>query len=107
MDREQSWWNEKLLDLSAAYILQHEQIHFALHELAARDLTAKAQRLTAKGNSRAEAQANLQQQIDSLLVEALEDLVSRNTEFDLDTSGRYEPALQSRWYRKVQAELGP
>ena len=37
MDRKCSWWNPKDLGFPQEYILEHEQIHFALCELGARD----------------------------------------------------------------------
>jgi hypothetical protein len=41
MNRDCSWWNEKAT-MDAAYVLEHEQIHFALTELGARSLSANA-----------------------------------------------------------------
>jgi len=38
-----SWWNPAVSREKTAYVLQHEQIHFALMELAARHLTQQAQ----------------------------------------------------------------
>ena len=36
---DRSWWNPKIPANMRGYVLQHEQIHFALTELAARQLT--------------------------------------------------------------------
>jgi hypothetical protein len=36
---ERSWWNPAIQANMTGYVLQHEQIHFALTELAARKLT--------------------------------------------------------------------
>ena len=38
---ECSWWNPNLAKNGENYVLQHDQIHFALTELAARKLTSK------------------------------------------------------------------
>jgi hypothetical protein len=37
-----SWWHPEVPEGLKAYVLQHEQIHFALAELAARNLRTKA-----------------------------------------------------------------
>lgn len=41
MDRSCSWWNPRPVRLPDEYILQHEQIHFAIVEVSARRLTAR------------------------------------------------------------------
>ena len=46
MDRRCSWWNPKNVGLPQDYILEHEQIHFALCELEARRLNASLRELT-------------------------------------------------------------
>jgi hypothetical protein len=40
---DKSWWSPKIKPEMAGYVLQHEQIHFPLTELAARKLTTDAQ----------------------------------------------------------------
>ena len=37
MNRKCSWWNQGISGLDEDYVLEHEQIHFALFEAAARD----------------------------------------------------------------------
>ena len=41
MDRNKSWWRSELDSISTAEVLEHEQIHFAIFELAARDLNVR------------------------------------------------------------------
>jgi hypothetical protein len=48
MDRTCSWWNPKKSQVPEKYILQHEQIHFALAESAARQLDKKAQEIVSR-----------------------------------------------------------
>ncbi|HSR11384.1 MAG TPA: hypothetical protein VLS90_08040 [Thermodesulfobacteriota bacterium] len=43
-----SWWNPKVEPARAGYVLQHEQIHFAITELGARKLTSDAREWTKK-----------------------------------------------------------
>ena len=42
LDRDCSWWNDANTALPPGYVLEHEQIHFALFELEARSLTGRA-----------------------------------------------------------------
>ncbi len=107
MDRSCSWWNTKLEHAQPpAYILQHEQIHFALFELAARDMQARGRALVARGRSPEDARDEFQRALFAMQHEAGDALLRRTTEFDRDTSGVHEPVAQQRWYDLVHAELG-
>lgn len=104
-----SWWNPSLAREKFAYVLQHEQIHFALMEVAARRLTGKAEREQAQlavFDSSAEAAAKrLLQKIEEWLAESEEDVLREHTEFDEDTSGRYVPEVQQEWFERVEKVL--
>lgn len=71
MDRNCSWWSPRDSDVPDAYILEHEQIHFALFELEVRRLNASIEdiesRIDATGASpdvvAQFAQRNLQDEI--------------------------------------------
>lgn len=104
MDRGCSWWNPTRKDIPAAYVLEHEQIHFALTELAARHLTAKLRAVSLETTPE-EGPALLQRHFDALLDEAREELLRVNTDFDRDTSGRYAPDVQRGWLERVEREL--
>ena len=105
MDRDCSWWNPDQRDDQQAYVLQHEQIHFAITEAAARELTSRIHGLRATGDTAEAATAALQRRIDGALRDATRAMTARHTDFDRDTSGRHEPALQQRWYDRLRAEL--
>jgi hypothetical protein len=109
MDRRCSWWNDKLAARAPAYVLQHEQIHFALYELGARKLNASVDSIkrdmTARGKSQEEVQAIAQRALSAALTQATEDLLDRNRDFDQDTSLGYRPDRQRAWLKKVLAEL--
>jgi hypothetical protein len=106
MDRSCSWWNEKLANAQPpAYILQHEQIHFALFELSAREMQARGRALVADGDSAVAARDAFQRALQEMQREVGAALLRRTTEFDRDTSGRHEPVAQQRWYDRVHAEL--
>lgn len=109
MDRRCSWWNEKLAARAPAYVLEHEQIHFALYELGARKLNASVESLkrdmTAEGHSQQEVQAQAQRALNDALAKATEQLLERNRDFDEDTSLGYRPDRQRNWLNRVTAEL--
>lgn len=105
MDRNCSWWNPDPSGEASAYILQHEQIHFAIAEVAARDLTKRVRQLSATGDSAEQAASVLQRAIDDVFRVAMHEMTERNIAFDIDTSGRHDPELQQRWYDQVSREL--
>ncbi len=106
MDRDCSWWNTALRHAQPPeYILQHEQIHFALIALAARDLEGRGRALTERGATVEAAQAAFQHALDELHRDVAGKLQDRSDAFDRDTSGVYEPDVQRRWFDRVTAEL--
>jgi hypothetical protein len=110
MDRRKSWWNPNLKEVPEAYVLEHEQIHFAIVEVKARELNAKAPELTARmhatGDSEEQVKSRIVKKLDAVIEDALGELLAENRRFDEDTSGRYAPEKQNEWYRRVTAELG-
>jgi hypothetical protein len=110
MDRECSWWNPQQADVPEAYILQHEQIHFALAEVAARRLNAEAHELRDELNPRASTQKKVEEilinTVQDLLKTAIKDLLAENQDFDEDTSNTYAPEKQQEWYDEVMEDLG-
>ena len=109
MDRRCSWWNPKDLGLPQAYILEHEQIHFALCELEARRLNAALPeievKLRATAASAQAAGSLVQEQLEEQLRERMSSILSRSRDFDEDTSMGHEPEAQRRWLAVVRAEL--
>lgn len=109
MDRRCSWWNDKAAARAPAYVLEHEQIHFALYELGARKLNASVDAIkrdmTAEGASQQEVEARAQRALNDALVKATEDLLDRNRDFDEDTSLGYRPDRQRTWLQRVNEEL--
>ncbi len=105
MDRNCSWWNPAPNEESPSLILQHEQIHFAIAEVAARKLTERVRRLSATGDSAEQAAAALQDAVEGVFRDVVLEMTERNARFDIDTSGRHDPELQQRWYDQVSREL--
>jgi hypothetical protein len=95
---DQSWWNPKMPPNMRGYVLQHEQIHFALTELAARQLTSDSQKwardvLVIKPKPQ-EVRAELALQIKERINAAMEANLKRQAEFDDDTSLFFNPRRQ-------------
>jgi hypothetical protein len=92
-----------------AYVLQHEQIHFALTELAARKLSSDSQEwasevLVIKPTPQ-EVQAEFAQQIKHMISAAMEVNLKRQVKFDEDTSLFFNPRRQQWWSWTVEDEL--
>lgn len=106
---DRSWWNPKIPINRRSYVLQHEQIHFALTELAARQLTGDSQKwasdvLVIKPTPQ-EVRAELARQMKDRINAAMEASLKRQAAFDEDTSLFYSPKWQQWWSWKVEEEL--
>jgi len=109
MDRNCSWWNPTSVGFSDTYLLQHEQIHFALFELEARALNASAPAISARLNATSDdpekAAAVARHQLEGQLQTALDDVLARSRKFDEDTSMGHYPEKQQQWWERVSSEL--
>lgn len=98
-----------VLLVSKAYILQHEQIHFALTELAARKITLQAKEelvhFIAFGKTRSDVQTKLREKVIELTQYAIHSDLKIHTAFDEDTSGFYAPKIQHSWLSDVEKRL--
>jgi hypothetical protein len=107
MDRACSWWRDG--PAPAGYVLEHEQIHFALTEIAARRLNGRAERLArrfrAEASTPQEVVAAARVYVEGEMREAMERLLAQNTRFDRETSLRHRPEAQARWRARVEEEL--
>ena len=106
---EESWWNPHLRKGREGYVLQHEQIHFALMEIAARKLTV--QMVKEKNNLMVVAPSfeavkiRLMEKINELIAESRTNVLEEHTSFDEATSMHYNPKDQKRWWKRVTTEL--
>lgn len=107
MDRECSWWNPNNDDL--AYTLEHEQVHFAISELAARQLNREAATSILKTKYKAQTKEALikevEEDVKELLDEHNEAALERNHDFDEDTSVGRDPPRQRAWRVRIEREL--
>lgn len=104
-----SWWNPEIPPNKKSYVLQHEQIHFALAELAARQLTRENREefkdYLAINDSYQAVQDELRAKLETLTHDAMEANFEEHTDFDEDTSLRYDPRAQHWWLEEVEARL--
>ncbi len=109
MDPASSWWSHKIPKRKISYVLQHEQIHFALMEIAARQMTWEVKKDSSQfssfGSSRQEALELLKNSISKYIRENLEKAMIVHTEFDEETSLYHDPRAQQQWYEKVNRQL--
>lgn len=106
---DRSWWNPKIPANLRGYVLQHEQIHFALMEIAARQLTIDSQKWASEvlviESTHQEVRAELARLIKDRISASMEANLKRQEAFDEDTSLFFSPKWQQWWSRKVEEEL--
>jgi hypothetical protein len=109
MDRSCSWWNDGVAAFAPDYVLEHEQIHFALYELGARRLNASASDIARdmqnEGSSKEDVQREAEQTLRQAVLDEVETILAENREFDEDTSLGYKPERQKVWLAKVTSQL--
>jgi hypothetical protein len=105
MNRTCSWWRPDGV-LPDEQVLEHEQIHFAIEELQARRLNARAldiaRRIETQGSNLGSVSQRAQGELRSILEEAAKASLERSTVFDLQSRDRVR---QRQWFHKVMAEL--
>lgn len=109
MDRGCSWWNDESKAKDDAYVLQHEQIHFALAEIEARRRNQEAKELLQswfeKTSSMDEAKRKVEVKLEGLVNDAMAELLDVSEDFDEDTSAKRSPERQNAWEQRVNEEL--
>lgn len=107
MDRECSWWNPTNDEVD--YTLEHEQIHFAISEIAARRLNRDAAKLVREfvvvGDTKEEVVKKIQAEVNELLEDHNEEALERNHDFDSETSLGKNVPRQKKWLEEVTREL--
>jgi len=106
---ECSWLNPKISGKKLEYVLEHEQIHFALMEIAARKLTEEARkeakRFIAIQSTYEDTGKEISVKIKNMLRTANQAVLKAHTSFDEDTSGYFDPKAQRWWLNWVNDEL--
>lgn len=105
-----SWWNPQMAQKRAGYVLEHEQIHFAITELATRRLTRQAQEaintFLVIQPTRKQAADELTTLIKSLIKTATDESLKEHTAFDEDTSMTFNPKQQRWWLNRINRIMG-
>lgn len=106
-DRLCSWWSPEPGD--PAYALQHEQVHFAIAEYAARKLSVELQDantvVRTHGSSEKAAIAKLELKIRGLASRAMLSAGREHKAFDSAVSASRAPGVQLEWVRKYERLL--
>ncbi len=105
MDPRCSWWNADPRRVGADYVLEHEQIHFALLEISAREINREIAGLLVRVASRERAPSRAQAKLKSVLEAARMKYLAQSQRFDEQTSPRPDIEAQTRWRREVEARL--
>ena len=104
-----SWWNQNISQEKIDYVLQHEQIHFAISELTARkvtrELNIKMMDYTAVGGTHAEVKEELMKVLLDSAHEMLESDLEIHTDFDEDTSIFFDQDEQNSWFNQIGKQL--
>ncbi len=105
MDRSCSWWNAEQTVIPADYVLQHEQIHFALTEIHARKINEEITKLRMRASSREHAPSVARAHVQLILEAAARELLAESRRFDEQSSTRMDKEAQARWQLAVEARL--
>jgi len=107
-ERTCSWWSPHPED--PAYALAHEQVHFAIAEYEARQLTqemrARGRTVRGRGRTRGEAVANLEQKLRSLASNAQMAAAREHVAFDSATLHDRARSVQQEWIDRYEKRLG-
>ncbi len=106
---EKSWWNSTMTKDIEDYVLQHEQVHFALMELAARKLNRRVKneqdQLVSCAAVVEDAKEKLSAIVDLWIDELQKETLRKHEDFDEATSRRYALKIQQWWLNRVKSEL--
>jgi len=108
MKRNCSWWNPNTPESDEDYVLEHEQIHFALFEIAAREWSELPPlRIRVKAASNDVMKREIKAQFDNMLQQRLKVLLEQNRKFDEETSLGRNPEKQRKWLDLMRSRLPP
>lgn len=104
-----SWWNSKIHNNRIAYVLQHEQIHFALLEIAARKVSRSAEdeleTFIAVGTTVEDVKQEFLEKAKTIGQDIMRENIKVHTAFDEETSLYFDPRAQQKWFVDVVERL--
>jgi hypothetical protein len=108
LSRSCSWWNPAT-GISPAYVLQHEQLHFDMFEVAARrlnrDLPGLLEVMEVRGPTVQSVVDGAQRYVQAALARSLDETAKRNRRFDLETSYGFQLQRQASWRMTLDRDL--
>lgn len=106
---ECSWLNPRVSEEKLEYVLEHEQIHFALMEIAARKLTREVRKETKNfisiQSTYEDTQEEISAKIRDMVRTANQAVLKEHASFDEDTSLYFDPEGQRWWLDRVEEQL--
>lgn len=108
MDPMRSWWDPKV-KAEVLYYHEHEQIHFAISELAVRHANAQIEEI--RGRIRASAPADTtavrmaRERFDAEVKKILAEAAERNAKFDKDTRNGQRIHPHELWLNRIEKEM--
>jgi hypothetical protein len=106
---EQSWWNEELDSSLTAYVLAHEQVHFAIFELEARSMNARIDEIEAQVRSEAPTIEGAQKKAEARLNEIRrasdKKVQQRQDDYERETANGKLRHRQEEWESRIRLEL--
>lgn len=105
MNRDCSWWNASNDQATPKYILEHEQIHFALSEIYARKINRDVRGLRLRVPSREQAASRAEAAVTALLEDSMVELLDENRKLDEQTAHDLDNQAQQRWLNDVEQRL--
>ena len=109
LSRDESWWNPDAAT-SPEWILRHEQLHFDVAELLARELELETERLRhslrGAGPDPGQAIVDFQKRWADRMERAQKDFEDIETRYDRETLHGNDVARQTEWFARVKRGLG-
>lgn len=109
MNPECSWLNPDISGKKLEYVLEHEQIHFALMEIAARKLTQDVRKgvknFIAIQSTFQDTKDEISAKIRDMVLTANQAVLKKHKSFDEYTSLYFDPKAQRWWLYWVEDQL--
>ncbi len=104
-----SWWNPEMKRSRYPYVLEHEQVHFAISQYWAERGTVEIGELLRRevlfGDSPVEVKNKISEMMHENLAKIREQSVQMHTEFDEDCSLFFDPEKQKEWLTRIVGQL--
>jgi len=108
MDPTRSWWDKKL-NAEELYYLEHEQIHFAISELAVRHANAQIEAVRARIRATAATDTLAVHMARDRYYEELKRVTAesneRNAKYDKDTRNGQRVHPHELWLNRIEKEM--